>query len=117
MASFEIEDIAYPVTGEMFTSKFAPERDVLPPWMPGTEAAWLKCPICRKRVFNTPDPKRLRVSDFRSGLDPHLIEIVQPGANDEAEIEACPQCGKQITEFKNKGGFMGHVRYCKGAPK
>jgi rubrerythrin len=118
IASFEMEDIAYPVTGEMFQSKFAPEKDMLPPWIPGTESAWLKCPICRKRVFHNPNPKRLRVSDYRSGLDPHLIEIVQPELNQEVEkpkLEGgCPKCGKPKTDFKNIGGYMGHVRYCKG---
>jgi hypothetical protein len=115
VASFDT--IEYPVVGEMFESKFAPDREMRPPWMPGTESAWLKCPVCRKRVFHSSDPKRLRVSDSREGLDPHWFEIVQPGANDEAETEACPKCGRKITEFKTKTGFMGHVRYCKGAAK
>ena len=115
VASFESEDIEYPVVGEMFQNKFAPEREMRPPWIPGTEAAWLKCPVCRKRVFNTSDPKWLRVANSREGLDPYLIEIVKPGANDAYATDVCQACGKKQTEFKTKGGFMGHVRYCKGA--
>jgi hypothetical protein len=123
VASFHGGDVSIPITGEMFQSKFPPEREVRPPWLPGVESAFMRCPVCPKRVFNTPNPTELRVSDFYEGYEPYQYEIVQPGANGGLEEEAfpevdmaekCDRCGRYEAEFKNRSGFVNHRKFCKG---
>ena len=122
VASFTDRDVSIPITGDMFKSKFPPTREVPSPWQPGCESAYMKCPVCPKRVFNTPEPISLKVSDCYEGHEPYQYEIVPPVASDEAEPEfpvadmsdKCPKCGKTEGEFKNRSGYVNHKKFCRG---
>ena len=71
----QFDNVTYPVSSEQFTSKFPPERQVPPPWIPGVESQYMMCPFCRKRVFNVPDPKRLSASDDYHGTNRYWVDL------------------------------------------
>jgi rubrerythrin len=112
VARFSPAHIHYPVRGEDFQSHLA-DRGVRAPWSPGVEPAYMKCPVCPKRVFHSVDPEELTISDNIEGVVPYRWKLpigAQPPEPDDEE--SCPTCGKVKSEFKTAAGFTNHIRYC-----
>ena len=65
----------YPIQSDMFKSKFPPERGVPKPWVDGVPSQFMKCPLCPKRVFNDPNPKRLLVSENYDGTNRYWLSV------------------------------------------
>ena len=98
VARFEPEKASIPIKSGIFESHLA-DRGVLPPWLPGVDPAWMKCPVCPKRVFNVPDPASLFVSDSPAGHPAYHLTIEEPAVEGGY---ICPGCGK---EYKTKDTF------------
>jgi len=101
VASLDADKAELPITSGMFQSKHA-ERGERPPWMLGVSSKHLHCPMCPKRVFNEPEPRRLYVSDHIDGTDPHYLEL-RPMTPSEREMPEeilsvkpykCERCGQ-----------------------
>lgn len=96
IAKFDPDDVSIPVDGGMFISHLA-DRGLRPPWLPGVESQWMKCPVCPKRAFNVPDPTALLVSDTADGLTPYKLNIEDQEKPQEQGGYICPGCGKEYT--------------------
>lgn len=105
------EELRLPIKGGMFHS----HRTGFPePFLsPDLEWEHMKCRYCKARPFLKPDEILTtdglyqiseEVVDRMPVMDVAEIEIVNP--------EQCPTCDKTLSDFKNKAGFLNHVRFC-----
>jgi hypothetical protein len=102
VARFDPAAATIPVESGIFESHLA-DRGVPPPWQPGVDPAWMRCPVCPKRVFNVPNPMALYVSAGPDGVVPHYLDIDVAIIADEPSAGGyvCPDCGREYTSQDN----------------
>ena len=128
VARFKDGDLSSPLSGEMFESHLA-DRGVAPPWAPGLEARYFKCPQCPLRPWAEPEPLGILVSDTIDGQRPYFlpVEVVAPPlppppashhpqepSTEDVPVEEgfpCQFCGRIL---KTAQGKVSHERACQG---
>lgn len=109
------EELALPIKGSMFHSHRTGFPD--PFLSPDLEWEHMKCRYCRQRPFLKPD--EILTTDGLYQISAEVVE--QMPVNDIAMVDdvvginpiyACHHCGKAASEFKNKAGFLNHIRFC-----
>jgi hypothetical protein len=73
VAKFDPKEVKMPVDSTMFRPR---DGDHMV-WFVTLQAADMNCPICKKRVFHDPYPKRLVASDTVDGNKPHEIDLME----------------------------------------
>lgn len=81
VARFHPDHVSMPISSNMFRAKHDRKGD-RPFWAINMEARYMKCPICPKRVFNSPVPERLRTSDSMDGAAPYWFVPTAFGSQD-----------------------------------
>ena len=127
------EELRLPIKGGMFHS----HRTGFPPPFLSPDLEWqhMKCRYCKARPFLKPDEilstdglyqisaeivdrmpaleEMQRVTDEFLKNHPYPKQEVTVGdllQKDSGGV--CPICGKLELDFKNKAGFLNHVRFC-----